>query len=71
MSIKDMNDHWERVVNTMTEALLIISKEGRIVSVNRFFEEMTGYSADQVLGQPCLLLDCRAWELAMSGNNAA
>jgi len=44
MAIKDINRHWERVINTMNEALLIISEKGRILSVNQSFEEMTGYT---------------------------
>jgi transcriptional regulator with PAS, ATPase and Fis domain len=59
MQRKDINRHWERVINTMNEALLIISKEGRILSVNRSFEEMTGYAANEVTGQPCTVLACR------------
>ncbi|WP_319406700.1 sigma 54-interacting transcriptional regulator [uncultured Desulfosarcina sp.] len=66
MPIKKINQHWERVVNTMAEALLIISKEGRILSVNHAFEELTGYSASEVSGQPCTLLACQACEMAIN-----
>ena len=66
MDIKDIDRHWERVINTMNEALLIISKEGRILSVNRSFEEMTGYTANQASGQPCTLLACQACEMAIN-----
>jgi PAS domain S-box-containing protein len=68
MQIENINRHWERVINTMNEALLIISKEGRILSVNRSFEEMTGYSIDQVSGQPCTLLECQACEMAINNH---
>lgn len=66
MQISEINRHWERVINTMNEALLIISKEGRILSVNRSFEEMTGFSAEDVSGQPCTLLACQACEMAIN-----
>ena len=66
MQIKDINRHWERVINTMNEALLIISKKGRILSVNHSFEEMTGYAADEVFGRPCTLLECQACEMAIN-----
>jgi two-component system, NtrC family, response regulator HydG len=68
MQIYDMNRHWERIINTMNEALLIISKEGRILSVNNSFEEMTGYKGDEVLGQQCTLLECQACEMAINNN---
>jgi PAS domain S-box-containing protein len=69
MQIENINRHWERVVNTMNEALLIISKEGRILTVNRSFEEMTGYTADQVYGRLCTLLACDACELVINGSS--
>ena len=66
MQPKDINRHWERVINTMNEALMIISKEGRILSVNLSFEEMTGYSATEVTGRPCTVLACQACEMAIN-----
>ncbi|BBO91922.1 sigma-54 interaction domain-containing protein [Desulfosarcina ovata] len=66
MQIGELNRHWERVINTMNEALLVISQAGRILSVNRSFEEMTGYTADEVTGQPCTLLECQACEMAIN-----
>jgi PAS domain S-box-containing protein len=69
MQVKYINRHWERVINTMSEALLIISKEGRILSVNRSFEEMSGYTADEVFGRPCTMLECQACEMAISNDS--
>jgi PAS domain S-box-containing protein len=71
MQIKNFDQHWERVINTMSEALLIISKEGRILSVNQSFEEMTGYTADQVTGKPCTILECQACEFAINDDSSA
>jgi two-component system response regulator HydG len=66
LQMTSIDRHWARVINTMSEALLIISKEGRILSVNRSFEEMTGYTAEEVAGRPCTLLACRACEMALN-----
>lgn len=60
--------YWRRVVDTMNEALLIISNEGIVLSVNRSFEEMTGYTAAEAVGQRCTMLECNACELYISGN---
>jgi PAS domain S-box-containing protein len=35
----------------MTEAIVIASADGTIVTVNRAFSEITGYTRDDVLGQ--------------------
>jgi PAS domain S-box-containing protein len=64
------DQYWGRVVDTMNEALLIISREGVILSVNRSFEEMTGYSAAEATGQPCTLLECNACELVINGKRS-
>jgi PAS domain S-box-containing protein len=71
MQIKNFDRHWKRVINTMSEALLIISKEGRILSVNQSFEEMTGYTAAQVAGKPCTILECQACEFAINDDSNA
>ena len=70
MTIGEIDRHWERVINTMSEALLIISKEGRILSVNRSFEEMTGYASDEVCGRACTLLECQACEMAINNQGS-
>lgn len=64
------DQYWRRVVDTMNEALLIISKAGVILSVNRSFEEMTGYTAAEATGQPCTLLECNACELIINDKRA-
>jgi two-component system response regulator HydG len=65
MAASAVDRYWERVLNTMNEALMIISPQGQILTVNRAFEEMTGYAADEVAGQPCTLLECDACERAL------
>ena len=65
-----VDKYWGRVVDTMNEALLIISREGVILSVNRSFEEMTGYAAAEAVGKRCTLLECSACELYINGNSS-
>jgi two-component system response regulator HydG len=71
VQVKNIDRHWERVINTINEGLLIVSKEGQILAVNRSFEEMTGYSAKEVSGQTCTLLECQACEMAISNQGDA
>ncbi|MGD2081215.1 MAG: sigma 54-interacting transcriptional regulator, partial [Nitrospirota bacterium] len=45
------------VLDTMTDGLMVVDKEGTILSFNRAAERMTGYSASEVLGKNCEILD--------------
>lgn len=58
MEANDIDRHWKRIIDTMTEGLMLVSKDGTILMVNRSFEQMTGYSAEEVIGKPCTLLHC-------------
>ncbi|MEW5733351.1 MAG: sigma 54-interacting transcriptional regulator [Thermodesulfobacteriota bacterium] len=46
------------VVETMAEGLLHVDPRGRIMGLNRAFEEMTGYSAADLVGKNCTVLNC-------------
>lgn len=59
-----LNDYWKAVVDTIQDGVMIVSPEGTIISVNRGFEEITGYTRDEVLGHSCAILNCSACELA-------
>ena len=65
MQPADINRHLGAIFNTMSDGLIVIAPEGTIVMVNQSFEALTGYKADEVIGQPCTLLSCDACELAI------
>ncbi len=48
---------WQTVVETMTDALIIIDTEGIIVSVNRAMTEISGYTRTELIGRSCGVLD--------------
>lgn len=55
----------DSIINTMNDGLIVIGTDGSILRVNRAFETLTGYLAEEVLGRPCTLLSCDACELAI------
>jgi len=47
-----------RIVDSMADGVFILDNDGRIVSWNRSMERISGYSAEEALGQTCALLAC-------------
>ena len=61
---QELNIYWKKVVDTIKDGIMIVDKGGRIVSVNRALEKITGYSKDEMLGNPCSILNCNIFEYA-------
>ena len=47
-----------RIIDSMADGVFILDKDGKIVSWNRSMERISGYSAEEALGQTCALLAC-------------
>lgn len=61
---QNLNLYWKTVVDTIQDGVMIVSPEGVIISVNRGFEQITGYSPEDVLGKTCSVLECNTCSLA-------
>jgi PAS domain S-box-containing protein len=59
---------WKTVVDTIQDAVMVVSPEGIIMFVNRAFEEITGYRSGEILGQPCHFLNCSDCEIIRKSN---
>jgi PAS domain S-box-containing protein len=62
MKEQDINRYWNKIINTMNDGLMLVGDDGTILMVNRAFEQLTGYTADEVIGESCTLLHCDACE---------
>jgi len=49
-----------QIMDTMAEGLFVLDTECRIVLWNKAMEALTGYTAQEVMGKDCSLLDCTA-----------
>ena len=65
MKEQEINRHWKKILDTMSEGLMLIGTDGTILSVNRAFERLLGYTAGEVMGRPCSILNCDACERLM------
>ena len=50
--------YWQTVIDTMMEGLMLVDPDGKIVFVNPAFEQLSGYTKDEVEGQTCEILGC-------------
>ena len=71
MDNKNFTQHWKRIINTMNDGLMIIGPNGKILAVNKAFEDMTGYSADEAIGNPCTMIGCDACEKTLQNDGDA
>ena len=62
MKEKEINRYWKKIINTMNDGLMVVGLDGAILTVNKAFEKLTGYTADDIVGKSCTLLDCDACE---------
>jgi PAS domain S-box-containing protein len=51
-ALREEHDFIETVVDTVGALIVVLDPEGNIIRFNRACEELTGYAADEVLGQP-------------------
>ena len=64
MNRHNLNEYWKTVVDSIQDGVMIVDPDGTIVSVNRAFEEITGYSQKEILGKSCITLNCSSCEIA-------
>jgi two-component system response regulator HydG len=66
---QELNNYWKAVVDTIHDGVMIVNTEGVIVSVNKAFESITGYSREEILGKPCSMLNCSACRVIRENND--
>jgi PAS domain S-box-containing protein len=64
MAEEELDRYWKTVVNTIQDGVMIVDTQGRIISVNKAFEIITGYSKDDLIGKTCDVLNCNLFEMA-------
>jgi two-component system, NtrC family, response regulator HydG len=64
MAEEELDRYWKTVVNTIQDGIMIVDTHGRIISINKAFEFITGYSKDDLIGKTCDVLNCNLFEAA-------
>ncbi len=68
MDHHNLNTYWKTVVDTIQDGVMIVNPQGAIISVNRGFEEITGYKRGEVLGKSCSILKCNSCEFVRNAS---
>ena len=55
---KRYGKYWQTVIDTMLEGLMLVDPDGKIIFVNPAFEQLSGYSKEEVEGRSCEILGC-------------
>jgi transcriptional regulator with PAS, ATPase and Fis domain len=58
MGTMDFAEYWKTIFETLPDGLLIVDPEGIILAVNPAAETLTGYTAEELVGNNCRILDC-------------
>lgn len=58
----DLTKNWKRIVDTLYSGVIVIDTGGAIRHVNPSLERLTGYRADELIGNSCAILDCSGCE---------
>jgi two-component system, NtrC family, response regulator HydG len=66
MTGRELDGYWKTVVNTLRDGIMIVNTRGAIVSVNKAFEQITGYARDELIGRTCEILHCEACREAIA-----
>ncbi|MGD8294543.1 MAG: sigma 54-interacting transcriptional regulator, partial [Desulfobacterales bacterium] len=59
----EIGKYWKTIVDTLQDGLMVLDPSGNILAMNPAAEELTGYSADELVGQNCRTLNCTGCEL--------
>jgi transcriptional regulator with PAS, ATPase and Fis domain len=63
----DLSKYWKTIVNTLQDGVMIVDPGGRVVALNPAAERLTGYKAEELIGQSCRMLDCTGCEIYGQG----
>jgi PAS domain S-box-containing protein len=63
----DLSKHWKTIVETLQDGVLVVDPRGKILAVNPSAERLSGYTADELVGQSCRILDCTGCDIYAKG----
>jgi len=63
----DLSKYWKTIVDTLQDGVMVVDPGGRVIALNPAAERLTGYKAEELIGQSCRMLDCTGCEIYGKG----
>jgi two-component system, NtrC family, response regulator HydG len=63
----DIAKYWKTIVDTLQDGLIVVDPRGKIVAANPAAERLTGYTADELIGKSCRILNCTGCKIIGKG----
>ena len=63
----DIAKYWKTIVDTLQDGLMVVDPKGDIVAANPAAERVTGYTADELIGKSCRILNCTGCKIIGRG----
>ncbi|NNF98397.1 MAG: sigma 54-interacting transcriptional regulator [Desulfobacteraceae bacterium] len=64
----DLSPHWKTIVDTLQDGVIVVDPRGKVLAVNPAAEHLTGYTAGELVGRSCRVLDCTGCEIYAKGS---
>jgi PAS domain-containing protein len=64
----DIGKYWKTIFDTLQDGLMVFDMEGNILAANPAAVRLTGYSANELIGSNCRILNCTGCELYGRGS---
>ncbi len=59
----DIAKYWKTIVDTLQDGLMVLDPVGNILAVNPAAERLTGYAAEELIGNNCRTLNCTGCDI--------
>ena len=63
----NISKYWKTIVDTLQDGVMVVDPGGKVIALNPAAERLTGYQADELIGQSCRMLDCTGCEIYGKG----
>ncbi|MBC2714361.1 MAG: sigma 54-interacting transcriptional regulator [Desulfobacteraceae bacterium] len=63
----NVENYWKTIIDTLHDGLLVFDTRGRFIAANTAAEKLTGYTAAELKGKDCRILNCTGCKIIATG----